>query len=597
MAYQVLARKWRPKRFDEVVGQRGVTQTLSNALASGRLAQAFVFAGPRGVGKTTTARILARALNCANGPTANPCGECEACREISDGRDIDVLEIDAATHTGVDNIREVVIEGLSLPPLRDRRKIFIIDEVHQLSGSSFNALLKSVEEPPPHVVFIMATTALDKIPDTILSRSQVFEFRTIGLSAIVDQLTKIAAAEGITADEAALTLIARAAEGSMRDAQSAFDQVISFAGDRVDVEAVTTVLGLVSRDLLFDIAEAVADERAPAIFDLIATAVERGYDLKQLCQELSKLVRDLMLVNVDKTRIDDPEVAPEGDRERLRALAERFSLEDLLRAFDVLAQAEEEVKRSAQPRYSVEMALLRWVHLRKLLPLAQVLEQIQRSGSPGASGPLDSARGRPAIAAPPRTPATRTSVAPASLPAAPATPAAGSPAAQSPFTAAGGSLASATARAVATRPAAASPPASPAPSGGSGLSGTALKDAFLANISRTKRFIYNTVAGQAQRIEVDGDRIVFTFSPTQRVLHMQLDQYKKDLEVIASDLAGRPIAIAGQFGGAADETPQPGAAAEARKARLTEQAKEDAAVQAMLDVFPAAIRDVEEIDS
>lgn len=586
MAYQVLARKWRPKRFDDVVGQRGVTQTLSNALASGRLAQAFVFAGPRGVGKTTTARILARALNCTNGPTADPCGECDACREISDGRDMDVLEIDAATHTGVDNIREVVIEGLSLPPLRDRRKIFIIDEVHQLSSSSFNALLKSVEEPPPHVVFIMATTALDKIPDTILSRSQVFEFRTIGLSAIVDQLRTIAAAEGITADEGALALIARAAEGSMRDAQSAFDQVISFAGERVDVEAVTTVLGLVSRDLLFDIAEAVADERAPAIFDLVATAVERGYDLKQLCQELSRLVRDLMLVTVDKTRIDDPEVAPEGDRERLRALGERFSLEDLLRAFDVLARAEEEVKASAQPRYSVEMALVRWVHLRKLLPLAQVLEQIQRGGPlPAPSMPASGGVARPTQSPRPSSPAS-----PAGRPA--------------PSFTAGGSLASATARAVAARPAAVSPPAasastasaSAAPSGGSGLAGAALKDAFLAHMSRTKRFIYNTVAGQAQRIEVDGDRIVFTFGPTQRVLHLQLDQYKKDLEVIASDLAGRPIAIAGQFGGAAADTPQPGATDEARKARLTAQAKEDAAVQAMLDVFPAAIRDVEEID-
>src|SRR6478672_793327 len=176
MAFQVLARKWRPQRFDDVIGQRGVTQTLRNAIGAKRIAQSFVFSGPRGVGKTTTARILARALNCVKGPTADPCGECDACKEIADGRDMDVIEIDAATHTQVENIRDVIISGLSIAPARNRYKVFIIDEVHQLSSHSFSALLKSIEEPPPHVVFMMATTELDKIPETVLSRSQVYEF-------------------------------------------------------------------------------------------------------------------------------------------------------------------------------------------------------------------------------------------------------------------------------------------------------------------------------------------------------------------------------------------------------------------------------------
>src|SRR5437763_2015225 len=224
MGYQVIARKWRPQRFDDVVGQQAVTRTLRNALASRRLAHAFVFAGPRGVGKTTTARILARALNCANGPTPDPCGQCDACVEIAEGRDIDVLEIDAATHTQVDNVREVIIAGLAITPVRDRYKVFIIDEVHQLSTASFNALLKSIEEPPPHVVFMMATTELEKIPETVLSRSQVYELRTIGTQAIADQLRRIVDAEGIAVGEDSLQLVARDAEGSMRDAQSKLDQ-------------------------------------------------------------------------------------------------------------------------------------------------------------------------------------------------------------------------------------------------------------------------------------------------------------------------------------------------------------------------------------
>ena len=364
MSYQVLARKWRPQRFDEVVGQKGVTQTLRNAIATGRLAHAFVFAGARGVGKTTTARILARALNCEKGPTPEPCGVCEPCVEIAEGRDLDVIEIDAATHTGIDNVREVIIDGLQVRPARDRKKIFIIDEVHQLSNSSFNALLKSMEEPPDHVVFMMATTELHKIPETILSRAQVFELRTIGTRAIVDQLRRIADTEKVSITDEAIGLVARAAAGSMRDAQSALDQVMAFGGTEIDATTVSEVLGLVERDVLLDLLDVVADEDAARVFDVAGRLVESGHDLRHVCRELARLVRDLMVLQIDPARTEDPEFAIEGDGERLRAIASRFSREDLLRAFELVAKLEQDVKVAAQPRFQRERALVRGVHLR-----------------------------------------------------------------------------------------------------------------------------------------------------------------------------------------------------------------------------------------
>src|SRR5262245_18755580 len=389
MSYLVIARKYRPQKFEDVVGQPAVTRTLRNALKSGRLTQSFVFAGPRGVGKTTTARILARALNCVQGPTADPCGVCDACVEIAEGRDMDVLEIDAATHTQVDNVREVIVSGLAIRPVRDRYKVFIIDEVHQLSSHSFNSLLKSIEEPPPHVVFMMATTEMDKIPETVLSRSQVYELRTISTKMIADQLRHIVDAEGVAAGDDALQLIARDADGSMRDAQSKLDQVLAFTGKSVTAEDVATVLGLVGRDLLIDAVEAVADENAAAAFELTARAVEMGYDLRSVCRELSRVVRDLLVLSVDPSRISDPEIAGEAERDRLKPLAGRFSREDLLRAFDLLTKVETEIRTAAQPRHHLEMALLRWIYLRKLTPIEDLI-----AGAPSAPA------ARPAPSAP-----------------------------------------------------------------------------------------------------------------------------------------------------------------------------------------------------
>ena len=580
MAYQVLARKWRPQRFDDVVGQQAVTRTLRNALASGRIAQAFVFAGPRGCGKTTTARILARALNCEKGPNADPCGECDACVEIAQGRDIDVLEIDAASHTGIDNIREVVIAGLSIAPVRDRYKVFIIDEVHQLSPQSFNALLKSIEEPPPHVVFMMATTELHKIPDTILSRAQVFEFRTIPTKAIVQQLRRIADAEQVQATDAALALIARSAEGSMRDAQSALDQVIAFAGQTLAEEDVAPVLGLVGRDLLLDLIQAVVDEDGPKAFALADRAVESGHDLRLVCRELSRVVRDMMLLSVDPGRAGDGELG-EGERERLTELGRRFSREDLMRAFDLLSKAEQEIRLAAHPRYYFEMVLLRWMHLRKLVPLTELL-----LGEPGARGAIG-AQGARGVGA-------KGAIAPvapgASAPLAPVAKVPIAPAAKTSVTPAPGK----------SQVAPVAPLAQESAAPAKGAIAPNVKDALLGEIKAGKPFFYNTVVAQAQKIEVASDRVTFVFSPTHRALREQFEQSRAWVETTAERVVGRRVMVESTQGDApTDGKGQSGTATEPTTASAGRDLKADAmsssAIQAVLDVFPAEIRDVEEI--
>jgi DNA polymerase-3 subunit gamma/tau len=574
MAYQVLARKWRPQKFDDVVGQPAVTRTLRNAITSGRLAHAFVFAGQRGSGKTTTARILARALNCVNGPTADPCGACDACVEISQGRDMDVLEIDAASHTQVENIREVVLSGLAIAPVRDRYKVFIIDEVHQLSGHSFNALLKSVEEPPAHVVFIMATTELHKIPDTILSRSQVFEFRAFPTRVIADHLRRMTKEERIDVSDPALALIARSAEGSMRDAQSALDQVMAFAGEKITVDDVATVLGLVGRDLLFELIEAVIAEDAPRAFALTDRAVESGHDLRLIIREVTKVVRDLMMVMVDPSRAGEGDLA-EGEIERLTVLAKQFSREDLMRAFDLLAKAEQDIRAASHPRYHIEMMLLRWMHLRKLVPLMDLLEGGGGS-APARSAPAPTgsklAQTRSAIAP------TRSAVAPTSDKLAPTSD----------------TIAPTRNIVAPTRSAVAPTGDTPAPASEGGL-----KDKFLAEIRSTKNTLYSLAVAQAQRIDVTDDAVTFTFASNQNVARMQLDSNREWLEGVAHRLAGRRIqvtSVQSQAEAASPAGPAPAPpAASAAKRDLKAEAKASPGVQALLEVFPAEIRDVEEI--
>lgn len=557
MSHIALARKWRPQRFEDVIGQRGVVRTLENAISTGRLAQSFIFAGPRGVGKTTTARILARALNCVNGPSVEPCGTCDACTEIAEGRDIDVLEIDGATYTGVDAVREVIVEPLSIAPMRDRFKIFIIDEVHRLSKNAFDALLKSIEEPPPYVKFMMATTDLHSVPATIQSRSQVFELKTLPFGVIRDQLKSIAASEEVKIDDAALALVARSAEGSMRDALSALDQILAFTSETVTSSDVSAVLGLIGRDLQFDIAAAVAHEDLPAAFDLAAVVVENGFDLRIVSRELARLMRDLMVVKIDPSRLNDPEIAAEGERDRLKTLASQYSREDLMRAFDLLSRAEFEIRGSSQPRHQFEMALVKWIHLRNLTPLTEIISGLQGSGT----GPLALGT-RPAQGPGPReVRSTKPEV-----------------------------------RSVAETQSApiAAPPARPAPEPPAAPAGD-VKSLLLSSIREQNKVFYGMVIAQAV-IDVEGDAIIFSFAPVHKSLKTQLEGKRGWIEQLAQSATGRKMSVVVKerpaAAASAEEKDNPAAA---RKAELHARAKAEPQVQAVLDVFGGQIEDVEEI--
>ena len=383
MDYQVSARKYRPGTFDEVVGQSHVVQTLMNAVDTKRIAHAYLFSGTRGVGKTTIARILAKALNCEQGPTGHPCNTCVNCVEITQGTSVDVMEIDGASNTSVDDVREIR-ENVKFSPFRGHYRVYIIDEVHMLSNSAFNALLKTLEEPPAHVVFIFATTEIHKIPATILSRCQHYNFRRIARQEIIDRLRHVAKEDGLTIEERSFTALARASEGSMRDGLSLLDQAIAFGGKTIAHADLEVLLGAVPQELVQGLIAAILAQDSPAALTVVANLLDQGHDLKAFCADVVEHLRNLLVSSVIPASTDLRGLieASEEDIQQLVTEAKRLTPEQLQELLTMFSQAEDSLRFTAHPRFVLEATAVRAT---RLLRQSEIRAHVS---PPAASTPL-----------------------------------------------------------------------------------------------------------------------------------------------------------------------------------------------------------------
>ncbi|MFN4261532.1 MAG: DNA polymerase III subunit gamma/tau [Gemmataceae bacterium] len=404
--YTVLARRYRPQQFDDLVGQEAVARALRNALECNRVAHAYLFTGARGVGKTSTARILAKALNCVKGPTPTPCDACDICQSIAAGEDVDVLEIDGASNNRIDEIREIR-QNVHFRPSRSRYKIYIIDEVHMLTTAAFNGLLKTLEEPPAHVKFIFATTEVQKIPVTILSRCQRFDFIGIGTPRIVERLRQIVAEERLAADDEALELIARRAGGSMRDAQSLLDQLLAFGSDQLTSEQVHHLLGTAQPDRVVELAEAILQGDARQALDLVGAAADAGLQLGELLDQLIDYWRDLMVVHCAGTEAKNLSV-PSRFRAVLQTQAKTKSVATILAGLDILATTKTRLRGSGQGRVLLEMAVVRLAHLEDLVPISQLVQLLHTGNAGGTTTPTTRSPTPRLSASPPPSPAPAT---------------------------------------------------------------------------------------------------------------------------------------------------------------------------------------------
>lgn len=383
MTYLVTARKWRPQVFEDLVGQEHISTTLKNAIGTNRLSHAYLFAGPRGVGKTTTARILAKAVNCLHPKDFNPDNECEICKEITEGRSMDVLEIDGASNRGIEEIRNLR-ESVKYVPSKNRYKVYVIDEVHMLTKEAFNALLKTLEEPPPQVLFIFATTEVHKLPATILSRCQRFDFRRIGIEEIMQHLRVIAKTEKIKIEDDALLLIAKKGDGSMRDSQSIFDQIVSFCGNVINAQKIIEALNLVDQEIFFQTTDLIKNKDANGGITLVEEIMSRGYDIKEFLSGLNEHLRNILItLTTNSTKLIE---TSEVYKKRYESNAAHFTETDLLRLIKTVTETENSIKWSQQPRFKLEVALIQMIKMEKSVQIGELLTQIDELKKKLSSG-------------------------------------------------------------------------------------------------------------------------------------------------------------------------------------------------------------------
>src|SRR5580658_4151202 len=594
MSYQVIARKWRPQTFSDLVGQQHVTETLANAIKNNRVAHAYIFSGARGVGKTTAARILAKALNCVKGPTPEPCGECDSCKEIAAGTSLDVIEIDAASNRGIDQIRELR-EMVRYAPAASRSKVVLLDEAHMLTSEASNALLKTLEEPPDRVIFVMATTQPEDLEDTIRSRSQHFHFRALTFAEITGRLEEIAQKENLTIEPGALAVIARMAEGSLRDALSLLEQARAYGGDVIADKEVRELLGVVPEDSLNELVAAIAEGSADRALGLVHTFQKDGRNLQHFCREAIRHMRNLLIARV--CGADSDLIAATADqRPALAKAAAQFTEEDLTRFFQILLETDGDLRHKPDPRVHLEMGLLRLINAQRLAPMEELLAELRSGTSSGTaagaarSGAMRSSRVPTAAGAvPPATPPRsfsslpETSLAPPSRTSMPS------------FAAA----AAAPARAETMIAPATAPPATAAPESEPQIEATAETRAegitpqqvaeIKTAIQAQQKFL-GEIVQQGSRWELEGAELRIYFSADKRAFKEMMegrDSIEK-VRTSSSKVLGRPVRVCAKVEAVAAAAPRGTSGTQ----ELREQFERDPMVRSMLQRFGGKISEV-----
>jgi DNA polymerase III subunit gamma/tau len=585
MTYKVIARKYRPQTFSEIVGQQHVTRTLANAIQSNRVAHAYIFSGVRGVGKTTTARILAKAMNCAKGPTAEPDNTCDSCREISAGTSLDVLEIDAASNRGIDQIRELR-EMVRYAPAASRYKVVILDEAHQLTDEASNALLKTLEEPPERVIFILATTRSEDLVETIKSRAQLFQFRSLTFPEIAGELERIAKEEKLTLDPGAVAVLARAAEGSLRDSLSLLEQAIAYCGDEITDAKVRELLGVVAETILDDLVAAIAAQSAERALSLVHRLIADGQNLQHFCREAIRHFRNLLVARVCGAE-SDLVAAPKDERPRLAAQAAQFSEEDLTRFFNILLATDDDLRRHPDPRLHLELGLLKLINAQRLAPLEEVLADL-REEVRGESR----ANPRPAPKAAPAASSSSQPSAPPARSAAPSLSASGTSAVSSAGAASAARMApapesnSAPAQDSAQPPRPASMPSIVARSAEAAIDGLAAAQVDAIKSALQGQKFLTSLVEAVSRWELENGELRLYFPAESRVLAdmLQSREPMERLRTVLHQVVGQPTRVCVKL--------ESGRAAAPGTSELRARFEQDPIVRAMLEKFGGQISKV-----